>query len=69
MADLTLTVRCACGWEANGPESDVVAATVEHGRRLHNMVPSREEVLAMAVAPDGAPPPEPGDQAPSGPVP
>jgi hypothetical protein len=69
MADLTLTVRCACGWETSGPESDVVAATVEHGRRLHNMVPSREEVLAMAVASDRAHADEDRGQAPRHPVP
>jgi hypothetical protein len=26
-----------------------VAATIDHGRRLHNMEASRDEVLAMAV--------------------
>lgn len=45
-----LTVRCACGWETRGDEEKVVAATQEHGRRVHNMVPTREEVLAMVVA-------------------
>jgi hypothetical protein len=69
MADQTLTVRCACGWEASGPEPAVVAETVEHGRRLHNMVPTREEVLAMAVTPDLAIPNEDRDQTPRNPVP
>ena len=55
MADATLTIRCACGWETSGAEADVVAAAVEHGRRMHNMVASREDVLAMASAPDEAP--------------
>jgi len=45
-----LRLRCACGWETAGGEEAVVAATQEHGRRLHNMLPSREEVLAMAAA-------------------
>ena len=49
MDEGTITVRCACGWEATGPEDAVVEATVEHGRRLHNMVPTRDDVLAMAV--------------------
>jgi predicted small metal-binding protein len=44
-----ITVRCVCGWETSGAETDVVAATAEHGRRLHNMTPTRDEVLAMAV--------------------
>ena len=53
-----ITVRCACGWEMTGTEDAIVEATVEHGRRLHNMTPTRDEVLAMAVAtperPDGS---------------
>jgi hypothetical protein len=44
-----ITVRCACGWAMSGTEDDVVQATIEHGRRLHNMVASRDDVLAMAV--------------------
>ena len=47
-----LTIRCVCGWETTGTEDEVVAATAEHGRRMHNMTPTRDEVLAMAVAPD-----------------
>jgi predicted small metal-binding protein len=49
-------VRCACGWEATGDETDVIAATQEHGRRVHNMSATVEDVLAMAVPlePDGA---------------
>ena len=50
MTDETITVRCVCGWEATGPEQEVVVATIEHGRRLHNMTATREEVLAMAAA-------------------
>ena len=48
-SEVTLTVRCACGWEVSGPQEDVVSATIEHGRRIHNMVAGREDVLAMAV--------------------
>jgi predicted small metal-binding protein len=47
--DTTITVRCACGWETSGSEDDVIEATVEHGRRLHNMIATREEVLSRAV--------------------
>jgi predicted small metal-binding protein len=50
MEDAVITVRCVCGWETTGPEAVAVAATVEHGRRLHNMTATRDEVLAMAVA-------------------
>jgi predicted small metal-binding protein len=56
MTDATLTVRCACGWEATGLEADVVPATIEHGRRLHNMEATPEQVLAMTVRPHGEDP-------------
>jgi hypothetical protein len=46
-----ITVRCVCGWESTGPTDDVVAATTEHGRRVHNMVATRDQVLAMAIDP------------------
>jgi predicted small metal-binding protein len=46
-----LVVRCACGWETRGAEEEVVAATQEHGRRVHNMLPTRAEVLSMVVGP------------------
>ena len=49
MDDETITVRCACGWETTGSEDLVVEATSEHGRQMHNMVPTRDEVLAMAI--------------------
>ncbi len=52
-----LRLRCACGWETTGPADDVVAATQDHGRRLHNMTASREEVLATASPADSATPP------------
>ncbi len=43
-----LKVSCVCGWEASGTEEEVVAATQEHGRKVHNMETSREQVLEMA---------------------
>lgn len=49
MPEQEIMVRCACGWEATGPEDVVVAATVEHGIRMHNMTATRDDVLAMAV--------------------
>jgi predicted small metal-binding protein len=39
------TNRCACGWEITGSEDEVVDATIEHGRRIHNMEATREQVL------------------------
>ena len=48
MTDDELRTSCACGWETSGPVDAVVAATIEHGERVHNMRATREEVLAMA---------------------
>ena len=45
--EVSMRVCCACGWETEGDEDTVVAATQEHGRRLHNMDPTRDQVLAM----------------------
>lgn len=44
-----IRLRCACGWEATGTEEDLIAAAEEHGRRVHNLQPTRDEVLAMVV--------------------
>ena len=44
-----MRLRCACGWEMAGTEEELIAAAEEHGRRVHNMQPTREEVLAMVV--------------------
>ena len=54
------TSRCACGWEVTGPEDLVVDATIEHGRRIHNMTATREQVLAVLHGSSDAasPPPE-----------
>ena len=45
---MTWTIACACGWTVDGEEDDVVQATQEHGRRLHNMEVTRDEAMAMA---------------------
>lgn len=49
-----MRVRCACGWEDEGDEDQVVATTQAHGRELHNMEATRDQVVAMAI-PDEAP--------------
>lgn len=49
MADGPMRLRCACGWETTGTEDEVVVAATEHGERVHNMRPTRAEVLEMAV--------------------
>ncbi len=41
-----VTNRCACGWEVSGPVDEVVAATIDHGRRIHNMEATDEQVRA-----------------------
>ena len=45
--DAVYTNRCACGWEANGSLDEVVDATIDHGRRIHNMEATRDEVVAV----------------------
>ncbi|HEV8280496.1 MAG TPA: hypothetical protein VGQ02_01445 [Candidatus Limnocylindrales bacterium] len=42
-------LRCTCGWEASGRFEELVIAAQEHGRRIHNMAPTREEVEAMLL--------------------
>jgi uncharacterized protein len=58
-----LRTSCVCGWETSGPEDEVVAATLDHGQRVHNMGGTREQVLERAerldAAPEPGPPPEP----------
>jgi uncharacterized protein len=43
-----LRTSCVCGWEAVGPEDEVVEKTLDHGLRVHNMAGTREEVLERA---------------------
>jgi predicted small metal-binding protein len=51
MADTTeYTNRCACGWEITGPLDEVVDATIDHGRRIHNMEATRDQVIAALAA-------------------
>jgi predicted small metal-binding protein len=47
-----LRLRCACGWETSGTIDELVVAATDHGQRLHNMRPTRDEILAMVVAAD-----------------
>ena len=51
-------IVCDCGWSARGTEDELVAAAQAHGREAHEMVPTREQVLAVAtpiVEPDNEP--------------
>jgi predicted small metal-binding protein len=45
---MELIVRCACGWQTRGTEDQVIASAAEHGKLLHNMTATREQILAMA---------------------
>ena len=58
------TNRCACGWEVTGSEDEVVDATIDHGRRIHNMEATREQVLAALHEP--ATTSDPADEAAAG---
>lgn len=46
--DGDIRVTCACGWAVEGHPAVVVPQVQDHGRRLHNMDASVEDVLAMA---------------------
>jgi predicted small metal-binding protein len=48
-ADAIRRLRCACGWETMGTLDEVIAATEEHGRRVHNMHATRDEIVAMLL--------------------
>jgi predicted small metal-binding protein len=41
-------IVCDCGWCIRGSEVELIAAAQEHGRTAHDMVPTREQVLATA---------------------
>jgi predicted small metal-binding protein len=55
------TNRCACGWEVSGRLDDVVDATIDHGRRIHNMEGTREQVIAALAAGGSTGADEPAD--------
>jgi predicted small metal-binding protein len=52
VTDAPMHLRCACGWETSGTEEELIAAATEHGERVHNMRPTRDQVLAMVVPAD-----------------
>ena len=41
-------VTCVCGWETKGDQAAVVEATQAHGRDVHNMDTTVDQVMAMA---------------------
>jgi predicted small metal-binding protein len=42
-------IVCDCGWTAQGTEDELVTAAQAHGREAHDLVPTREQVLAVAT--------------------
>ena len=42
-------VTCLCGWQCRGTEDEVVEQVIVHGREVHGIESSREEILAIAV--------------------
>ena len=48
MGELT-RLTCACGWQTTGTPDDVYLAALEHGRRLHNMEVTRDQVEQMST--------------------
>ena len=46
---MQLEIKCPCGWEIRGSEDEVVAAATVHGKEVHNMDLTKEQVLAQAV--------------------
>jgi len=45
-------VECDCGWSCRGTEDEIVSACIEHGREVHGMELTREQVLAVAKPAD-----------------
>ena len=42
------TLECECGWRTRGNEDEVVRRAQEHGREVHDIEPSRDQVLSAA---------------------
>ncbi|MDH3251110.1 MAG: DUF1059 domain-containing protein [Acidimicrobiia bacterium] len=40
-------LTCACGWQTEGEFDDLVDQATAHGREIHNMEVTREQVLEM----------------------
>lgn len=49
-------VTCLCGWQCRGTDDEIVVQVQEHGRTVHGIESTRDEILAIAVAV-----PAPGD--------
>jgi predicted small metal-binding protein len=43
-----ISISCDCGFTSEGDPDTVVAETQEHGREVHNMDMSREQIMEMS---------------------
>ena len=48
-------ITCDCGWSFRGREDDVVAATIAHGRSVHQIELTREQARQAARPVHAAP--------------
>jgi predicted small metal-binding protein len=48
-AGLQWQVTCVCGWRVRGAKEEVIKAVQEHGRSVHGLETSEDEVMALAV--------------------
>ncbi len=46
---MEVMIKCPCGWEVRGTEDKVAEEGQKHGREVHKMELTREQVLAQAV--------------------
>ncbi len=42
-------IVCDCGWSVTGTDEELIAACQQHGREAHDLVPTAEQVLAVAT--------------------
>jgi predicted small metal-binding protein len=42
-------VTCLCGWQCRGTEDEIVEQVIVHGRDVHGVESTRDEILAIAV--------------------
>jgi predicted small metal-binding protein len=42
-------VTCMCGWQCRGTDGEVIEQVQAHGREVHGVAATEEEILALAV--------------------
>jgi predicted small metal-binding protein len=43
------SIKCPCGWSVSADnEEDLIREAQEHAKEVHDLSPSREEILALA---------------------